>query len=208
MSGAVSIFEAYRGAIERINPEKDDIIILCHDDIEILSPKEEFLEKLTSLCNKEGVGFVGPAGTTYLGSEAVWWNHDNWQKGLHKGRVFHFTPDGRKYNTDYGPHGEVVVLDGLFLAARGHIFDQLNLHKPSYFQGEWDFYDIYYTTQAINLGYINHTLDLEFVHHSRGELVGRDSWYNNKAAFIAYNDLPLDIKKLPVVRQGAGSEVQ
>ena len=139
-------------------------------------------------------GFVGPAGTSYLSQNAIWWDQNVWKANLHKGAVWHIDPMGREYLTDYGPPDDVVVLDGLFLAAKAKVVRDVGLDKPKYFEGEWDFYDIHYTTTAFKEGFTNKAIDLNILHHSRGELVGRDSWHKNRAAFIAQNDLPMKIE--------------
>jgi len=87
------------------------------------------------------------------------------------------------------------VLDGLFLAARAKVIRDIGLQKPEYFEGEWDFYDIHYTSKAFLQGYINKVLDMNILHNSRGELVGRDSWHKNRLAFIEKTDLPLKLHK-------------
>jgi hypothetical protein len=47
LSGAKSIFKGYTGAFEKIDPQDDDIMIFCHDDIEIRDTPQQFLDKLT-----------------------------------------------------------------------------------------------------------------------------------------------------------------
>ena len=136
-------------------------------------------------------GFIGPAGTTYLGTDAVWWNHVNWSKGMHKGLVFH--GKNKLETTYYGHYGQVVVLDGLFLACRARILDDLKLTKPAFFNGEWDFYDIWYTYQAHTKGYKNKAAPILLRHESFGELAGRDSWHKNREAFISVARLPVKI---------------
>jgi len=195
VSGAKSIFGAYRGAFEKIDPDDDDILIFCHDDIEIRENPEEFLKKLTTLTSLPETGFIGPAGTTYLSQNAVWWDQEWWKAGKHKGKVIHVDPQGKEYITQYGPPDDVAVLDGLFLAAKPSVIKDIGLEKPPYFEGEWDFYDIHYTSKAFLKGYTNKVIDLNILHNSRGELVGRDSWHKNREAFIANNDLPLEIKE-------------
>ena len=74
LSGAKSLFKAYTGAYKKLNPAPEDIIIFCHDDIEIRESPKEFVRKLTEALSLPESGFVGPAGTTCLGPEAVWWN--------------------------------------------------------------------------------------------------------------------------------------
>ena len=198
-SGQQSIFSAYKQAVEQIDPDPlDDIIIFCHDDIEIDMTKEQFLYNLREYTMDTEIGFVGPAGTTYLGQDAVWWNHDNWKMGLHRGCVYHVNAQGHQERTYYGEPGQVVVLDGLFLACRGHIARNLWWDKPEGFPGDWDFYDIYYTYQAHTRGgKKNLAMPMQIIHHSRGELAGRDSWHLNRAEFISKATLPmgLDTKK-------------
>lgn len=197
ISGAKSIFTAYQNAFNKINPADDDLVILCHDDIEIRDTPEDFIAKLKRTLNKSWpwVGFVGPAGTTHLGDSAVWWDQKLWKEGKHRGKVSHMDPLGHEYVTRYGSPDEVVVLDGLFLAATAKCIKQVGLQKPSYFEGEWDFYDIHYTSKAHNMGFVNKILDIDILHHSRGELVGRDSWHKNREAFIRNTVLPINLNE-------------
>ena len=125
MAGANSIFKAYHGALEKINPNSDDIVIMCHDDIEIRENHEVFVEKLKNTLKRDMVAFAGPAGTTFLDKDAVWWEHNRWKQGFHKGKVTHITPEGKEYLSDYGPPEDVVVLDGVFLAAKAKIIKEL-----------------------------------------------------------------------------------
>ena len=194
MSEAKSIFSAYQGAFEKLNPDNKDIMIFCHDDIEIRENPEEFIQKIYNLTRLPETGFIGPAGTTFLGPECIWWDQKYWREGKHKGKVYHISPQGQEYETFYGEPEDVVVLDGLFLAARSEVLRDIELKKPEFFEGEWDFYDIYYTSQAFLKGYNNRILDINIVHNSRGELVGRESWHKNREAFIQKNDLPIQIK--------------
>ncbi len=184
-----SIFSAYSEALERINPEDEDVVILCHDDLEILTPVEKFRDIIdTGLSGRSG--FVGPAGTTHLGTDAVWWDWNRQRQGLHRGQVWHFDALNTPVPTHYGPQGEVVALDGLFLAAKAGTLRAVGLEKPEYFEGEWDFYDIHYTTKAHGMGLINQTVPIYLMHHSKGELVGRDSWHKNREAFCKVTKLP------------------
>ena len=195
ISGSSSIFSSYYGGVEKIDPDPEDLIIFCHDDIEIRENPSQFIEKLKAITSSDETGFVGPAGTTCLGPDAVWWDQGRWQQGLHKGKVTHIDPNEKEYLTYYGPPDDVVVLDGLFLAARAKVIRDIGLQKPEYFEGEWDFYDIHYTSKAFLQGYTNKVLDMNILHNSRGELVGRDSWHKNRLAFIEKTDLPLKLHK-------------
>ena len=178
-----SIFSGYEKAFKKVNPNPDDIIILSHDDIDIKMAYPSFRKSLIKEI-KETTGFVGVAGTTYLGEDVVWWDHSKWQQGLHKGTVFHVKEDTvEPQSTYYGENGQVVVLDGLFIAAKAKVIEEIGLSKPEYLDGSWDFYDLHYTLSAHMKGFQNKTIPLPIVHYSRGELSGRDSWHTNKQLF-------------------------
>ena len=188
-----SIFSAYQKGIDRCHADPEDIIILCHDDIKILSTYPQFIAALGK-CTWKKTGIVGAAGTTLLEEDAVWWNHDRWHAGYHRGFVKHYNKEQKNiHDTQYGPHGQVVALDGLFLAARKEVWEKIELSKPKYFEGDWDFYDIHYTTKAHQLEYKNYTVPINMIHYSNGELVGRDSWHKNRKAFIANTQLPISL---------------
>lgn len=189
-----SIFEAYNHSINNNSFNDQDIVIFCHDDIEILLDPSRFLEILIKSLNKPNVGFVGPAGTKRLNSRAVWWDHAEWQRGNHRGLVLHGDSIEYAETTYYGNPGRVVVLDGLFLAAKVKTLKSLDLSKPDYFKGGWDFYDIHYTLQAHSKGYINLVAPILLMHHSIGQLAGRDSWHQNREAFIQHQELPIEVK--------------
>ena len=193
MAGSKSIFTAYKKAFDHINPKRDDIVIFCHDDIEIRGDVEDFKNVLINTLKDESVGFIGPAGTTYLSKNAVWWDHELWKQGFHRGLVKHLNSQGKEYDTYYGEPDAVVVLDGLFLAATGKTIRQVGLEKPEYFEGEWDFYDIHYTTKAHLQGLTNRVIKLNILHNSAGELAGRDSWHKNREAYIKHTNLPLKV---------------
>jgi len=185
-----SIFSGYKKAFDKINPNDNDIFILCHDDIELKSKNEDIVNAL-SIVNAEGYGFVGVAGTTFLGENAVWWDNQKWNRGFHSGEVYH--PDkgtNRFHQTFYGPPKKVVVMDGLFLAASAKTLREVGLEKPEYLKGNWDFYDLHYTYTAYKKGLTNITVPIKIAHHSTGELVGRQGWEENRVAFINNSELP------------------
>ena len=189
--GQDSIFSGYKKAFELTKPDPTDIIILCHDDIEILSDIKIFKNALETHLSQYKSGFAGVAGTTFLDKDAVWWNHDRWKAGLHRGHVFHGKSPYEYDNTYYGPPAQVVAMDGLFLAAPAKTLEKVGLDKPEYFEGEWDFYDIHYTTKAHQMGLINKVVPIMVLHNSFGELAGRDSWHRNREAFVQNTDLPI-----------------
>tara|TARA_Y100000034_G_C6861643_1_gene392220 strand:+ start:537 stop:1232 length:696 start_codon:yes stop_codon:yes gene_type:complete len=195
--GASSIFAGYERAFKAAQPESDDTIILCHDDLEILTPWEKVKKKLVKYFNKKDTGFIGVAGTAKLTTDAVWWNKECWDQGFLRGKVRHGTDLQNSHITTFGPEdnqfGEVVVMDGVFLAAKASTLRTIELKKPFYFDGDWDFYDIYYTIRAHRKGLKNYVIDIDILHNSMGEITGKASWHKNREAFIRKNDLPREI---------------
>jgi hypothetical protein len=180
LEGEKNIFEAYANAVK--NVMADDTVILCHDDISIITNKEAFNSIIENALSKSSVGFVGVAGTKLLGRSAVWW------EGIGRdhhftGAVFHGKDYEKMYYTNYGDFGPAVVLDGVFLAAKGRTLHSIQMTKPKSFTGCWDFYDIFYTFQAAQKKLINVTVPIQILHSSPGEIAGRESWHANRTAF-------------------------
>lgn len=164
---------------------------MCHDDIEILTDPEVFKNIIVQTCLQRETGFIGVAGTRMLTQDAIWWNQEVWRQGGHSGYVFHGDDILTADATYYGKPDNVVCMDGLFLAARGQVIRDVGLDKPEYFEGDWDFYDIHYTTTAHKKKYLNKVVPISVLHNSHGELVGRDSWHKNREAFIKNTRLPI-----------------
>ena len=189
--GQKSIFSGYSNAFKKFDIQDNDVVILCHDDIEILTDPEVFKNIIVQTCLQVETGFVGVAGTTMLSRDAVWWNHALWKEGRHRGHVFHGDNILTADSTYYGKPDQVVCMDGLFLAASGRVLREVGLEKPEYFEGDWDFYDIHYTVSAHKKKLKNKVVPISILHNSHGELVGRDSWHKNREAFIERNQLPI-----------------
>ena len=66
-----SIFDAYQSEVDNLIAEPDDIVIMCHDDIEILNDPKEFVKILKKSLSDPKVGIVGAAGTTHLTKSGV-----------------------------------------------------------------------------------------------------------------------------------------
>jgi hypothetical protein len=188
-----SIFTAYKEAVDNTPINDEDIVIFCHDDIEIIMDPQQFVTVLIRAARRKPSGFFGPAGTTHLTQDAVWWNREVWTAGGHRGFVLHGDTITNSEYTFYGSPGRVVCLDGLFLGIGGESLKKIDLSKPDAFEGKWDFYDIYYTIQAHKKGLYNTAEPIFILHRSKGELVGRESWHKNREAFVEANKLPLMI---------------
>jgi len=181
--GKSSIFDAYHETFNKLTLNPNDIIIFCHDDIEIISSKLSFLEGLGKL-NLPDTGFVGVAGTTHLSENCVWWDIELRKQQLHRGFVLQGETLNSSYGNYFGPYSQVVVLDGCFMAAKVSTLNKINLEKPNEFPGLWDFYDLYYTIQTHLLGLKNYAVPIMTLHNSAGSLAGRESWHKNREVFI------------------------
>ena len=109
---------------------------------------------------------------------------EEWKAGSHSGYVFHGKSITSMEATFFGQLGQVVVMDGVFLAATIRTLREIQIKKPKSFQGSWDFYDIFFTFQTFLKGKKNYTLPIQVRHESIGELAGRDSWHKNRESFI------------------------
>tara|TARA_R110000765_G_scaffold115162_1_gene208066 strand:- start:721 stop:1398 length:678 start_codon:yes stop_codon:yes gene_type:complete len=176
-----SIYEKYDSAIQKHKVLANDIVVMCHDDIEILTKPSAFSELLEASLSIKDVGFVGLAGTKLLKQSAVWW--DGIGKEDHfAGMVAHGTSVSGMNITQYGPYGPVVALDGVFLAAKGKTLNSIQLKKPKTFPANWDFYDIFYTFQTYRKKLMNFTVPIQIRHESPGN--PRDDWNENRNAFV------------------------
>ena len=186
-----SIFEAYEKAFKELNADDDDIIIFCHDDIEIIMDPMDFVKQLTKYVHHKNTGFVGVAGAAKLSKQCVWWQPENKLRGF----SFHGESREEMYPTYFGNlRARVLVLDGLFLAARAKVLKTIDMSKPKQFKGEWDFYDLEYTLRSYEAGFDNWVAPLILRHESPGELVGRDSWHQNRQVFANIHMFPMEIK--------------
>ena len=196
LSNRSSIFTAFKEAVaeQKIGPE--DYAIFCHDDIQKLTDPEVFNTLIETELEKRETGFVGVAGTQLLNQTAVWWDGLNREpRAPLTGLVYHGKDLSNMTETYYGPPAKAIAMDGLFLAAKGRVLNTIQLGKPKFFEGDWDFYDIFYTVQAHLKGFDNKVLPISILHESYGELAGRDSWHKNREAFVTHfwDKLPLGL---------------
>lgn len=183
------IFQGYQKTVKELNANDDDIIILCHDDIQIFSDRDQFVNTLQDELNKANVGFVGVAGTTNLTTNAMWWDPNLRQQGYHRGFVFQGDNPRNLSPNYFGPHGNVVVLDGLFLATKKRVLDVIGMEKPKEYPNGWDFYDLYYTLTAYERGFTNKTVPIILTHYSDGFM--RPTWDENRKEFRKMFRLPV-----------------
>lgn len=157
---AKSLAEAYNRAIAL---SKGDIIVVSHDDIDILAP--DFASRLnTHLSQFDAVGVIG--GTEMSGPAWCWSRHPHL-----RGWITHHALHDHNWEVsvvDPRPvAGKVSVLDGVFLAAPRRLFQAVNFDEET-FDG-FHLYDTDWSFRAAQAGYrLAAAGDLLVVHESRG----------------------------------------
>jgi glycosyltransferase involved in cell wall biosynthesis len=171
--GDKSLSEVYN---QIISVAKNDIIVLCHDDLEF--DTKRWGEKILKIYDKNpDYGIIGVAGTTDL-INGRWWTIKESMVGI----VSH-KQNGKKWTNYYSPDQdnkikEVVVLDGLFFA--------INRKKIKSFFNEkfkgFHFYDIPFFLENYLKGVkIGVTTQIKLTHMSIGET--NEQWEDNKKLF-------------------------
>lgn len=200
LPGYSNIFEAFVGGAKLCDIKAEDYVILCHDDIDIVTSPDYFNSLIERELKNPKIGFLGVAGTKFLKESGVWWEGlNNFSAGSPLNALSGFVSHGNRKSNHinyYGPHGDVVVLDGLFMCTTGKVLNTIKTGKPDYFEGDWDFYDIYYTSQAHLKGFTNKTVPIHIIHASGGTIDGKDSWHSNREAFCkqASEHLPMFVR--------------
>jgi glycosyltransferase involved in cell wall biosynthesis len=185
-NGEKSLTKVYN---EILNQAKNDIVVLCHDDIKF--EDKGWGNKIIKHFTKTNYGILGVAGTTNMPSSGMWWENRRKMVGVvnheHLGKKWE-----SKYSTSLGNDiEEVVVVDGLFMA----------IHKQrikSDFIEDFDnfhFYDISFCFENYMAGvHIGVLYNIKITHSSIGQT--NDAWEENKIKFADKysNNLP---KSLP-----------
>lgn len=185
---APSYWEGHQSNLDKLNKQYElhdnDIIILCHDDIQILETHESFKSSILP-CLGENIGFLGVAGATRFDQslQGVWWNARHTQES--RGFVFQGANRRTAVPNWFGNFGQVIVLDGLFLAIQYKKLKEIGLTQPSYLDSGWDFYDIHLTLESHYKGYNNFAVPILIMHESPG--VMRPEWNLSREKFLKYH---------------------
>jgi len=187
-NGEKSLSEVYN---EILNESKNDIVVLCHDDLEF--DTKNWADKVLKHFQKTPeYGVLGLAGTKYLDQNAKWWEVFNTMYGVvnhkHEGRKWTST-----YSKDIGNKIEdVVLVDGLFIVVNKknikHTFDES-------IEG-FHFYDIgFCLPNFLDNVKVGVMFDVRVTHLSIGQT--NQQWEDNRIKFAErYKDsLPIDINK-------------
>lgn len=169
---AASLCEGYNRGVARATGE---LIVMCHDDIRILSP--DFAEKLRAYLAVHDL--IGVAGTTKTSGPSWGWSGPPhlfcWISQAFLTAEFR---DNGPVTLLIGAHGPVVpgaqMLDGVFLAARRSLLQTLQFDQETF--DRFHFYDLDYSYRAHLAGArVAICLDIALFHESAGNY-NEDYW--------------------------------
>jgi len=173
---AKSLAEGYNRGIAK---SRGEILILCHDDIEILA--QDFRERV--LFRLRHFDLLGVAGSRRLAGP-------QWVSAGPPhifGQVAHLDHADNSYdlyiwNAPAPCIGDIRVMDGLFLAGHRRVFEKVPFDEAT-FDG-FHLYDIDFTFRAAKAGYkLAVCLDLMMIHASSGNFDER--WHQYAERFAA-----------------------
>jgi glycosyltransferase involved in cell wall biosynthesis len=184
--GIKSLSQVYN---EILNESKNDIVILCHDDI--LFEKNYWGKRvLEHFEKKSDYGILGVAGTQYFPSSGRWWDIQSEMIG----QVYH-QHNGKKWLSEYNkPFGskviDTVIVDGLFIAINKNNIKNNFDESVSGFH----FYDVTFCmSNYINGVKIGTISNVPITHLSVG--MTNNQWEENRIKFVEKfsNSLPINI---------------
>ena len=177
-----SLHKIYNEAIDFALQENIEYLVLVHDDVILENFSEQRLERLFKKFD-----IVGCAGTTEvkLQTPALW--HimgGGFNSGNLFGAVAHGTQDD-KHMTSFGSYPKrVVLLDGVFLAIKKKVFEQIRFDESC--PAKWHFYDLDYSMQCHKNKFKVGVGDILVTHNSPGltsfteEFNQGQEWFLNK----------------------------
>lgn len=187
-----SVYSGHAENMKYDTLKDDDVVLMIHDDVEILSTPQEACKWLKLLENPE-IGFIGVAGTTKFDKDlgGMWWQARHY--GKTRGFVFQGKDNLTMTPNHFGPFGQVSVLDGCFLACTYRTYKKYCQTKPNYLSSDWDFYDIHMTSAAFLDGLKNYAVPIIVRHESDGQM--RPEWFKAKDEFMKYhaNNMPFNL---------------
>jgi hypothetical protein len=165
VTDAKSLAEAFNRMLDAM---RADLVILCHDDIEILSTRVDLV--LADALSRADI--VGVAGARQVSGPAVLWSgHPHvhgWVSYPREGQW-----EAAVLSLQSGSVGGMQALDGVFIAMRGETAAGLRFDAQT-FDG-FHFYDLDFTYRAAMQGLrLAVTTDVLLVHASEGRF--DDAW--------------------------------
>jgi glycosyltransferase involved in cell wall biosynthesis len=187
-NGQFSLTEVYNKILK---DSKNDIVILCHDDI-YFDSKNWGQKILNHFKRNSDYGVLGLAGSTQLPSSAKWWEDFSKMRG-----IVNHEHEGKKWESKYSPSlgnqiDDAVLVDGLFIVINKNNIKQTFNEEIKGFH----FYDVDFSFRNfIDDVKIGVMYDVRVTHKSIGET--NEQWEKNREVFAEkYKDmLPVKIKR-------------
>jgi glycosyltransferase involved in cell wall biosynthesis len=187
-NGEYSLTETYN---KILGQSKNDIVILCHDDI-YFDSKNWGQKILNHFKRNPDYGILGLAGTTIMPKSGRWWDDPSKMKGIvnheHEGKKWE-----SKYSNNMGNQLDgVVLVDGLFIVLNKKNINQTFNEEISGFH----FYDVDFSfrnfIEDVKIGVM---YDVRVTHKSIGQT--NYQWEKNREIFTEkYKDvLPVKVKR-------------
>jgi hypothetical protein len=185
-NGQKSLSQVYNEIIEE---SENDIIVLCHDDLEF-DTKRWGEKVLKSFEKNPEYGILGLAGTKFLHESAQWWKVPQTMYG-----IVNHKHEGKKWTSQYSTNindkiEETIIVDGLFIA-----INKKNIkHKFDETIKGFHFYDLGFCLPNYLDGVkIGVTFNNRVTHLSIGQT--NQQWEDNRILFSEKykNNLPIDI---------------
>ena len=184
-TGNKSLSQTYN---EILSESKNNIVILCQDDIYFDSKK--WGEKILKQFQKTNYGILGVAGTTLLPESGQWWEDPSKMVG-----IVNHENDGKKWESRYSEYigikiQKTVIVDGLFIGV-----DKTRIKKTfdENVKG-FHFYDVDFCfnnfLEKVEVGVV---FNVRITHKSIGQT--NEQWNENRKLFSENfkNNLPSKI---------------
>ena len=187
-NGEFSLTEVYN---KILNESKNDIVVLCHDDI-YFDSKNWGQKIINHLKRNKDYGILGLAGTTHMPKSAKWWEDFSKMKG-----IVNHEHEGKKWESKYSQNkgnelDDVVLVDGLFI-----VVNKKNINQPFNEEiGGFHFYDVDFSfrnfIEGVKIGVM---YDVRVTHKSIGQT--NYQWDKQRWTFAEkYKDvLPTKVKR-------------
>lgn len=199
--GEKSLSEVYN---EIISESNNDIIVLCHDDIEFDS--KNWGKKVLDHFKKNDFGILGVAGTTVIPKSGMWWEDRRKMVG-----IVNHKDNGKKWESKYSKSWgdditECSMVDGLFIAINKKAIKSTFDESVKGFH----FYDVYFSTKnfldGVKIGVI---YNVRLTHKSVGKT--NETWeeyrniyrdrFKDELPIISKTNIEYDLKQFKYLKK-------
>jgi hypothetical protein len=147
---------------------KNDVVIFCHEDVNILD--NFFNEKIKMIFEqKPEVGIVGIVGTEIVDTSGFWMEDDKFPRG-HIVMGENVNDPGKGKHEVFGTIGyydDIVNVDNCFFAVRYSLFEQMSFDTNTLIDDNY-FYAADICMQCLKLGFKIAVSDIMIFHNSDG----------------------------------------